>query len=79
MQVEIFDDWQSTVHSIAGVLSYFFHLSQSYSWHTKLQSSLSFEKTKHALSATLWSFVSVMQLLDCYASLRGGGHVQYGW
>jgi hypothetical protein len=77
MLVEIFDDWQSTVHSIVGALSYFFYLSPSYSLHTKLQSSLLFEKTKHALLVTLLSFVLVMQLSDCYASLRGGRYV-YG-
>jgi len=41
MKAEVFDDWKSIVHSIAGGLSYFFPLSVSFSYSTKLQSTLS--------------------------------------
>jgi hypothetical protein len=66
MKVEVFDDWKSIIHTIAGGLSYFFPLSVSSSFSTRLQSSFSFEKTKLASSATLWSSVSVSQSSDCY-------------
>lgn len=75
MKAEVFDDWKSVVHSIAGGLSYFFPLSVSYSFSTRLQSTLSYEKTKHTLSATLWSFVSVSRSSDYYVRLSGGEYV----
>jgi hypothetical protein len=77
MKAEVFDDWKSVAHSVIGGLSYFFPLSVSFSWHTRLQSTLSYERTKHALSATLWSFVSVTRSSDCYVSLSGGEFVRW--
>jgi hypothetical protein len=41
MKAEVFDDWKSFVHCLTGGLSYFFPLSLSYSYSTKLQSTLS--------------------------------------
>jgi hypothetical protein len=72
MKAVVFDDWKSIVHCLVGGLSYFFPLFLSYSYSMKLQSSLSFERTRNALSATLWSFVLVTQSSDCYVSLGGG-------
>jgi hypothetical protein len=69
MKAVVFDDWKSIIHAVAGGLSYFFPLFLSYSFSTKLQSSLSFEKVKNALSATLWSSVSVTRSSDYYMSL----------
>jgi hypothetical protein len=69
MIAEVFDDWKSFVHSIVGGLSYFFPFYLSSSWHTKLQSTLSYEKIRHTLSETLWSSVSVIRSSDCYVSL----------
>jgi hypothetical protein len=69
MIVEVFDDWKSVIHTVAGGLSYFFPLSVSYSFSTRLQSTLSYEKTKHVLSATIWSSASVIRSSDCYVSL----------
>jgi hypothetical protein len=68
----VFDDWKSVIHAIAGGLGYFFPLSLSYSFSMRLQSTSSFERTKHSLSATLWSSVSVTRSSDCYMSLWGG-------
>ena len=68
MRVEVFDDLKSVIHTVAGGLSYFFPLSLSYSYSMKLQSTSSYEKTKHALSATLWSSASVSRSSDYYVS-----------
>jgi len=75
MKAEVFDDWKSVVHSIAGGLSYFFPLSVSFSHSTNLQSTLSYEKTKHTLSETLWSSASASRSSDYYVSLSGGEYV----
>ena len=75
MKAEVFDDWKSVVHSVAGGLSYFFPLLRSFSWHTRLQSTLSYEKTKHTLSATLWSSASASRSSDYCVSLSGGEYV----
>ena len=61
MIVEIFDDWKSIIHTVAGGLSYFFPLSLSYSYSTKLQNTLSFEKTKHTLLETSSSSALVIR------------------
>jgi hypothetical protein len=71
MKVEVFDDWKSIMHSIAGGLSYFFPLSLSYSYSMKLQSSSSYEKVKNALSATLWSSLQVTHSSDYFISSSG--------
>jgi hypothetical protein len=64
MRAEVFDDWKSIIHTVAGGLSYFFPLSLSFSYSMKLQSYLSYEKARNTLSATLWSSVSVIQSWD---------------
>jgi len=69
MRAEVFDDWKSVVHAIAGGLSYFFPLSVSFSFSTRLQSTLSYEKTKHTLLETSLSSVSVSRSSDYCMSL----------
>jgi hypothetical protein len=69
MKAEVFDDWKSVIHCLVGGLSYFFPLSLSYSFSMRLQSTSSFERTRNALSATLWSSVSVSRSSDYYMSL----------
>jgi hypothetical protein len=69
MKAVVFDDWKSVIHTVTGGLSYFFPLSVSYSYSTRLQSTLSYEKAKHILSATLWSSASVSRSSDYCVSL----------
>jgi len=61
MRAEIFDDWKSVIHAVAGGLSYFFPLSLSYSFSTKLQSTLSSVNHSRTHEGTYLSSASDIQ------------------
>jgi hypothetical protein len=68
MKAEVFDDWKSIIHAVVGGLSYFFPLSLSYSFSTRLQSTLSNMNVSCSLLGIFWSSLQVSRLSDYFVS-----------
>jgi hypothetical protein len=66
------------VHSVVGGLSYFFPLSLSSSWHTRLQSILSSVNTSGTLLGIFWSSLQVSQSSDYFVSFLDWWGGRYG-
>jgi hypothetical protein len=69
MRAVVFDDWKSLIHAVAGGLSYFFPLSLSYSYSTRLQTTLSSVNLSSSHEGTYLSSASDIRWWDYAGSV----------